>query len=470
MFNPIQKPALSQGGMFSGILNRLNPFPAGLDPDAGDARAQAILMAGLGMLAGNQGNYGATLPALAQGGMAGLQGYRNALKEQGDRRLRLLQEKLVGSQIAENDSQALLRKTKMTEEERLRKVRQNLITELDNFFGTPSAPTNTLGDTGTPRFDLSGDAVATGPGDVKAPQVNVMDQDHWSNTSRGNRIMATRLQAMGDLEGSKEYADRAEKLARLEFDVDKSKLEKQPEKKLTLGAPTGGNEQWDYIYDPDKKAKGPRLEADPRYVLAGKRQAVSNTTFNNIPAKVQEAGQVEMAKLDAKNVDEWRKKRADASLILPVLTRMEKATQDGRTYSGTFAEFKTGFGKLLNSIGVPGVNIDKIASSEQYAADQAEVIRTKIKALGSGTGVSNVDLLFTQRSIPELVKTAEGRMQIIKAMKADLQNIVDDAKDADRFFRENKGSLGGWEPPSAKKNKILEDESLDDLIKRNLRR
>lgn len=448
----------SKPGMFSGILSKLNPFPEGLAPEAANARAEALMMAGFGMLAGNQGNYGAALPAIAQGGMQGLQAYRNALKEQAARRQAMLQERLINSQIGENDAQTLERKRKTELAQKLERDRQTLVKTLDEEFG-PGKQVNTIGSDGGVNPD----------GSIGAPTVNVGAQPYWGDTVEGNREASRRAQLMGNQELAMEYWKRSQDLVDFELKRDQINKGKQPDQKLTIGSPSGGNEQWDYIFDPTGKAPGQRLAQDPRYVFAGKRQAVSETNVNNIPNKVQLAGEVEMAKSDAQFVADLRKKRSDASLILPVLSRMEKATKDGRTYSGTFAEFKTGFGKMLNSIGLPGVNVDKIASSEQYAADQAEVIRTKIKALGSGTGVSNVDLLFTQRSVPELVKTPEGRMMIIRAMKADLQNIVDDAIDADKYFRANKGSLGGWEAPSTKKGAVIQDDDVEAIIRRNLK-
>lgn len=455
-------PALSQSPGAMGILSRLNPFPEGISPESREARSDALIQFGLGILQGNTGHYGAMLPAFAAGGMAGFQGYKNSLKEQAARRQAMLQEKLINSQIGENDAQTLKRKRDLERAQKLEENRRSIIEWMDANYSSP-ADELSQGEKMPNGGEIDGVPVIGGVGQ------RISNKGDWRLNPNGWAEAAAEAAKRGDMELSKEFFDRSKDMADLDLKRKQINKEGRPDQKLTIGSPTGGNEQWDYIYDPDKRAPGPRLAADPRYVFAGKRQAVSNTSVTTMPQQVELEGMKQLAKNDANEVEAWKKKRAEASFILPILTRMEKATKDGRTYSGTFAEFKTGIGKMLNSIGLPGVNIDKIAASEQYAADQAEVIRTKIKALGSGTGVSNVDLLFTQRSVPELVKTPEGRLQIIKAMKADLQNIIEDATSADKYFRSNKASLGGWEPPSAKKNAVIQDDDVEDIIRRNLK-
>ncbi|USE79477.1 hypothetical protein NDR89_23080 [Cupriavidus gilardii] len=53
-------------------------FLLGAQGGDADAARMGLLSAGLGILANNTGHYGAAMPALAAGGLAGIQGYRNA--------------------------------------------------------------------------------------------------------------------------------------------------------------------------------------------------------------------------------------------------------------------------------------------------------------------------------------------------------------------------------------------------------
>lgn len=424
---------------------RMNPFGSFVPAEERAARADGMLQMGLGILANNQGNYGSFLPALSRGGMMGMQAYQQALQAQSGKKRQALQDRLLQSQIGENQAQAQERASRMAEMQRMLSSRQNLIAEMDKTY----AP-ETIVEQGT--------APSGTPGDITAPAMKITSPKAWEQDANLLRFAATRALGFGDKEYAKQLSDQAESLEKL------NKV-KDPAQVLHIGG--GGNVQEDYVFDPTGKVSGKRLPADPRYVLAGSRQAVSNQNIS-VDTKAEQAGMVEMAKLDAKAVNDLREKRSAASMTLPILKRLEKATADGKTYSGTFAEFKTGMGRLLDSIGIKGVNIDKVSSSEQYAADIAELVRSKIKALGSGSAISNTDLLFTQRSMPELLKTPEGRMAIIRAMRADLTSVVEDADAADAYFRENRGNLGGFKSPSSKR--MESGSEVDDIVKKYLGR
>lgn len=382
---PMGGPALSQG-MFGGILSKLNPFPEGLDPNEHAARSDALIQLGLGILQGNQGNYGAVFPAIAAGGMAGFQGYKNALREQGDRRLRLLQEKLVGSQIAENDSQALLRKTKMDEEARLRQARVQLIDEMDKEWGDESEQGN--------RNYLS--PTPTQPDAVTGDRVNVLPR-HWSLTAEGNHAAAMKAQRAG-LDGlAKEYLDRANELQRLKLERDKLAKDKEPAQKITVGAPTGGNEQWDYIYDPDKKAKGPRWDVDPRYVFAGKRQAVSNNIVNNIPAKAEEAYSKRFGDKIADTDSALYEAAQKAPEMAETANTVMKLLKEGKPITGWGASFRQGF---ASAAAAAGVKDESVADSQQLGQMLATTTMAAIKSsgLGAGQGFTNTDREFLEKA------------------------------------------------------------------------
>lgn len=167
----------------------------------------------------------------------------------------------------------------------------------------------------------------------------------------------------------------------------------------------------------------------------------------NVDVRRETKGAEKMGQLDAEHVAEARNSANAAGRLTSMLSRMEASTASGATFGGTFADWATSLGRFAASLDIP-VDIKKIAGSEQYQADVAELVRAKIKALGAGNAISNVDLLFTQRSMPELSKTPQGRMLIIRAMKADAEMIQDYYRKARDYFDAN-GSLKGfeYEPP-----------------------
>jgi len=101
---------------------RMNPFGDFVPAAEKSARAQGLLQLGLGILGNNQGNYGALGPALARGGMQGLQAYQGALMQQSQKRRNQLQDKLLGAQINETTAQAQERQAKMLAEQQAQKT------------------------------------------------------------------------------------------------------------------------------------------------------------------------------------------------------------------------------------------------------------------------------------------------------------------------------------------------------------
>lgn len=163
----------------------------------------------------------------------------------------------------------------------------------------------------------------------------------------------------------------------------------------------------------------------------------------NIDNKAESAGRVEMAKKDADMVNTLRQNAVAAGHTENVLNRMERAVKNDTTANGTGAETIGALQNIAVTLGDKDL-ANRASANEQYIGDVANLVREKIKALGSGTAISNVDLLFTKQSMPDLIKTKQGKLLIIDAMKKDLAYIKDEAKSADTHFRANNGSLGGW--------------------------
>jgi len=170
----------------------------------------------------------------------------------------------------------------------------------------------------------------------------------------------------------------------------------------------------------------------------------AGVTVNNQMPAAEKAAAVEMAKLDAKTTNELREAGIAAGSTLNVLDRMEKSVTSDKVANGLTADVVSGLQNIAVTLGDKSL-ASKAAANEQYIADVAELVRGKIKALGSGTAISNTDLLFTQRSMPELLKTREGKLEIIRAMRSDLQYLSKRGRDAEAHFRKNKGSLEGFD-------------------------
>ena len=167
----------------------------------------------------------------------------------------------------------------------------------------------------------------------------------------------------------------------------------------------------------------------------------------NVDNKAEGAGLVKLAQEEAQLVSDLKKNAIGGTRLLGPLNRMEQLNATGNVAQGPLANFNQELGKFALYLGA-GEDVKKrVAAGEQYFAAAADAVRDKIKALGAGTAVSNVDLLFTRQSVGDLTNTQQGRALIIKAMKADVQNIQNLSKAADTHFRgQGKGSLSGFDP------------------------
>lgn len=167
----------------------------------------------------------------------------------------------------------------------------------------------------------------------------------------------------------------------------------------------------------------------------------------NIDNKAEAAGLKKLSEEEAQLVSELKKNAIGGAKLLGPLNRMEQLNNSGNVAQGPLANFNQELGKFAIYLGA-GEDVKKrVAAGEQYFAAAADAVRDKIKALGAGTAVSNVDLLFTRQSVGDLTNTQAGRALIIKAMKTDVENIQKLSRVSDAHFRgQGRGSLSGFDP------------------------
>jgi hypothetical protein len=156
-----------------------------------------------------------------------------------------------------------------------------------------------------------------------------------------------------------------------------------------------------------------------------------------------------MGKNDAERVSALEQKLPSQMSTLRRLDRMEALTKDDQTFAAKGAELKKELGSLAQAFGLK-IDPSKTANTETYLAQVGELLKDRLgsKDYGSGSGVSNLDLISASGPLPELAKTAQGRLQIIQAIRADTQRNISDAQSARDYFDSNRGSLRGFKYPS----------------------
>lgn len=353
---------------------RMNPFGSFVPAEEKGARADALLQMGLGMLASNQGNYGSFLPALSRGGMMGMQAYQQALQAQSGKKRQALQDRLLQSQIGENQAQAQERASKMAEMQRMLSSRQNLISEMNSTY----APETVVEQSSAPPGS---------PGTVTAPTMKITAPRAWEQDANLLRFAGTKALGYGDKDYAKQLFDQAEALEKL------NKV-KDPAQVLHIGG--GGNVQEDYVFDPTGKVSGKRLPADPRYVLAGSRQAVPSTTIG-IDNKGEEAytkafgGKVADDDVTLYQAAQKAPDRAGkANTVLQLL-------RSGTPITGFGADFRLNFARAAQLAGIQDESVTNTERlGQELASNTLEAIAES--KLGSGNGFSNADREFLEKA------------------------------------------------------------------------
>ena len=161
-----------------------------------------------------------------------------------------------------------------------------------------------------------------------------------------------------------------------------------------------------------------------------------------------QAGRVQARKGDADTVAKYKEKLPGMASSLTSLEYLNSLNADDKTYAGGAAEFKKELSRVAQGLGINVGNV-KAANTEMYIARIGELLKERLasKDYGSGSGVSNLDLITGNVPLPDLAKTRQGRQQIIDALKKDIMRSYNDVRSAADFYDE-RGSLSGFKFPS----------------------
>lgn len=102
-----------------------------------------------------------------------------------------------------------------------------------------------------------------------------------------------------------------------------------------------------------------------------------------------------------------------------------------------------------------------------YFSNMMNLVRDKIKALGSGTAVSNLDLIITQKSVGDLRNTPEGNKKLLAIMELQNATLNDRLQKRVAYFEGNKDGYKGYEEyangfGSAPTHMILRNQNTGD--------
>ena len=182
--------------------------------------------------------------------------------------------------------------------------------------------------------------------------------------------------------------------------------------------------------------------------VIGQPAPARGMTANEI--KAQEKGVAATAEVNAKKfAEDYQAARTDLEKLGNLkqsASRMQDLTSNSEVFNGPLADTLTSLGGMVSYFDPKDSLAQKASNSQQYFASLQDLVRDKLRAYGSGTAVSNLDLLTAEKSQAALSTTAEGKKRILEAIVDDMtrtESILQSKKD----YYEKHSTLSGWSPP-----------------------
>jgi len=173
------------------------------------------------------------------------------------------------------------------------------------------------------------------------------------------------------------------------------------------------------------------------------------TTEQTNEEAARAAGRTDLYKENTKRFSEFDGNIRSLGAVSRTLERLLALNNSGQTFTNAGANFKSQLSSIGQALGLD-INVDRLAASETYQAQIAELLKQRLgsKDYGSGTGVSNLDLIAASAPLPELVRSAQGQRQIIQALAQDAKESIEDMESYRAYYRSNRGNMDGFRYPS----------------------
>lgn len=156
---------------------------------------------------------------------------------------------------------------------------------------------------------------------------------------------------------------------------------------------------------------------------------------------------------------------------LNTLSKM-KELNDQQLISGSFSGARGATANFFNTIGIASKeDAKKLANSQQFEKVAGDLVLANIKKLGYNP--SNADVVFLNKTIPQLESSPEARSALINWMGTKAQASIAEVRNMENYAVKNK-SLNGYTPTipnfnptggttSAKMPKPLSDMTTEEL-------
>jgi hypothetical protein len=149
-----------------------------------------------------------------------------------------------------------------------------------------------------------------------------------------------------------------------------------------------------------------------------------------------------LQELDTQDLGDYRTKRNAAQTMRSTIQDL-KSIDPAKLYTGSLANLKTTFSGYVNAAGLGGVDLDKLANSEQYQAQLANVGLKLVKGLGANP--TDTDLKFIMSSLPLLTKQPKARAELLNVLEQRARADIKNYDSAVTYYKKN-NSLSGFAP------------------------
>lgn len=210
------------------------------------------------------------------------------------------------------------------------------------------------------------------------------------------------------------------------YDVGANRAVAQGAPDLPTGMRMGANNQPEYI---------------PEYLQGQEQIRAAGRPQNNVTVQGDKAFTTELAKLDAKQLDEFRDSAMKAQNGLSRIGEMKRLSEQG-VYSGWGAQGRAGVANFFNTIGAP-MEPRKLQNSQEYLKHAKELTLSMLKEGVGANQISNADREFVDATVPQLETNPQARMNLLNYMEKRLGGSVQRFQEADSYARKNSG-LGGF--------------------------
>lgn len=143
----------------------------------------------------------------------------------------------------------------------------------------------------------------------------------------------------------------------------------------------------------------------------------------------QLANEKAMGESENKSYHEYKDKLDSMWSANQQIAAMEGMLEADKMNSGAAHEALNKIGGYMSYLDPKNELAQNAGNDAAYYSKMMELVRDKIKALGAGTAVSNLDLIVTQKSVGDLRNTTQGNLKIMALMKlanATIGNVMNE--------------------------------------------